>query len=81
MKALYSISDTVTGLWTEPAVMNNDKEAMRAFKALSEDTSTMIGAHPEDYKLYYIGDWDPENGTIKNVHKNFLMSGQKAAEE
>lgn len=81
MKKLYSIKDTVTGLWTEPAVMNNDGEAMRAFKALTKDKNTMIGAHPEDYELHQIGEWNPEQGTIQNVCNNFLMSGQKPVEE
>lgn len=81
MKILYSIKDTVTGLWTEPAAMNNDREAKRAFKMLTEDKNTMIGAHPEDYQLHKIAEWDPEHGSIKNVCKNLLMSGHKPAEE
>ncbi len=81
MKKLYSIKDTITGLWTEPAVMNNNAEAMRAFKALTEDKSTMIGAHPEDYELHQIGEWDPERGAIENVCTNFLMSNHKPTEE
>ncbi len=81
MKKLYSIKDTVTGLWTEPAVMNNNAEAMRAFKTMVEDKNTMIGAHPEDYELHQIGDWNPEHGSIENVCNNFLLRGQKPTEE
>lgn len=80
MKMLYSIKDTVTGLWTEPAVMNNNAEAIRAFRALTEDKSTMIGAHPADYELHQIGEWNPEHGSIENVCNNFLIKGQNHTE-
>lgn len=81
MKKLYSIKDTVTGLWTEPAVMNNDAEALRAFRTMAEDRDTMIGAHPEDYELHQIGDWNQEHGSIENVCNNFLAKGLKPKEE
>lgn len=81
MKKLYSVKDTVTGLWTDPAVMNNDAEATRAFITMEADKNTMIGAHPEDFELYRIGDWNKEHGSIENVCEYFLARGIKQMEE
>lgn len=62
---VYSIYDTKAEYYSNPVFIRTDAEARRNFEAVANDTAGEIGKHPEDFILYRIGTWDPENGNIK----------------
>lgn len=44
----------------------NDEAAMRNFRnALTDSTPNIVNRNPEDYSLYYIGDFDDVKGTFE----------------
>jgi len=62
---IYSIYDTKAEQYGNPVYCRTDAEARRQFGVVAQDQTTEIGKHPEDFLLFRLGTWDPENGTIK----------------
>lgn len=61
---IYSIYDTKAEHYGDPVFIRTDAEARRMFGQVATDTKTEIGRHPEDFLLFRLGTWDPENGLI-----------------
>ncbi|QXP08410.1 MAG: nonstructural protein [Arizlama microvirus] len=61
---IYSIRDAKTEVFNPPFFNQTHGEAERNFKDLVNDTKTKPGLHPEDYDLYYIGDYDDNTGKV-----------------
>lgn len=61
---LFSVLDTKVGLYARPFTARNKPEAMRSFGEIAKDASHPIGAHPEDYILYYIGIFSEQTGKV-----------------
>jgi len=64
-KKMYTTRDTKAEVYGNPFYMLTHGEAERTFKRMANDKDSMIGQHPTDYDLYYLGDFDPETGNIK----------------
>lgn len=54
----YAVFDSKAAHYNSPWFMHNDQMAIRAFADIANDNKTVIGAHPEDYTLYNIGEYD-----------------------
>lgn len=54
----YSLFDTKAAAFGTPFFMFNDQVALRAFGDLTNDPQSNVHAHPEDYILYCIGEFD-----------------------
>lgn len=61
---MYSIKDTVTGLYSQPFFAQNQAAAIRQFDYLMSNAQMVA----KDCQLYYIGDFDSEQG--------FMLSGR-----
>lgn len=68
---LYSVQDTLIG-FNAPFIMANDEIAVREYR-------TFLGknAHPEDMRLYKIGLFNDENGTIEHIAPVQIQGGGK----
>lgn len=67
---LYSIHDTVAGVFMSPFVARSRVDAMRqiaASKASPDIAATPVGANPKDFVLYELGSLDDESGEISPV--------------
>lgn len=64
MIKLYSYKDELTG-FAAPFVFKNDGDAIRSFKTMVNDDTTIFAASPKDYSLYSIGEFNEETGEIK----------------
>lgn len=62
---MYSIRDSKGDVFHPPFYKNTHGEAERDFKRLITDEKSMIYQYPEDFDLYYIGEYDSQKGTIK----------------
>ncbi len=58
VKNIYVIYDSKAGLYNTPFFMVNDQVALRSFTDLSQDKSTDVGRHPEDFTLFKVGLYD-----------------------
>lgn len=60
---LFSIFDRKTGVFSPPQSFVNSNAASRAFgDEINSGGTGLIARHPEDYDLYYLGDFDDNQG-------------------
>lgn len=63
---LFSIRDLKAEYFNTPWVANTHGEAERNFQDLASDKQSKIAMHPTDYELWYLGEFDTENGQIES---------------
>lgn len=61
---LYAIRDIKANAFADPFHLSNDAVAVRAAKQAANDPSTHLFKNPEDYQLWYLGDYDTETGAL-----------------
>ena len=59
---VFAIHDVKGQVYANPFYMAHDGQALRAFSDLVGDEKSMVNKHPEDYKLYGLGDFDDVSG-------------------
>ena len=65
MRRLYAIRDDKEMLYNAPVVISNDAVAARTFgDMVSEGKNPIIAAHPGDFALYFLGEFDAETGVL-----------------
>ena len=78
---LITVHDSVAGTWSNPVVAQNEAAAKRDFFTACQDDRSMIGQHPEDFRLFAIADWLPslDEGKLPMFHAfespKFIMQG------
>ena len=75
-KRLYSLRDNRLGLFAQPIISHNDAVAIRQFGDIVQDEKMgLIAQHPDDFALYYLGDFDDETGSFASVEPVCLAFG------
>lgn len=64
MRKMYSIHDSKGEVYNQPFFMLTHGEAERSFRTLANDPKSSINDYPEDYDLYYLGDFDETTGQL-----------------
>lgn len=59
---VYTIRDSKSEMFHPPFLQKAKGEAERTFTQLANDPETSIGRFPEDYDLYYLGQFDDNSG-------------------
>lgn len=62
---VYSIRDAKGEVYNTPFFQKTHGEAERSFKQVSNDEKTFIFQYPEDYDLYYLGQFDDQTGVFE----------------
>lgn len=62
---MFSIRDTKGEIFNPPFFARSHGEAERQFHRAAMDPQTTISQFPEDYDLYYLGEYDDFDGSIK----------------
>lgn len=74
-KSLFTIFDEISGVYCNPFISINDDTATRDFKyACTQDVTSDLYRHKQDFHLIRIGDYDDETGEIKN-DRTIICSG------
>ena len=63
----FSIRDAKAEVFNTPFFQKTHGEAERSFKKLAGDKDSMVSQYPDDYDLYYLGEYDDQTGTIKSL--------------
>lgn len=74
---MYAMKDKKTG-FLQPHLDTNHKAAKRAFQLAlaTAKGDSIMGFCPEDFELYYIGEFDNESGKISQpTLPDFLIDG------
>jgi len=61
---MYSVRDSKGEFFYPPAFHKTHGEAERSFLNVAKNTESIIGKNPEDYDLYYVGDYDERTGKL-----------------
>lgn len=62
----YSIYDHKAKMYMRPFFVHNSAVATRTIADLVNDTTHEIGKHPEDYSLFFLGEWDDNTAAFDN---------------
>jgi len=69
MKRLYSVLDLKSCEFSIPFESANDAAATRMFRSTVNDGERggLIARYPEDYQLWFVGEFDVSGGTFSGV--------------
>lgn len=64
---VFSIRDQKAEIFNPPFFQATHGEAERNFRAAVLDPKTQFHQFPEDFDLYFLGEYDTDKGTFKNL--------------
>lgn len=62
--AVVAVYDSAVGAYMRPFVVPSRAAAQRSFKDEVNRAGGEMFAHPDDYVLWYVCDWDDEKGVF-----------------
>lgn len=84
MKKVFTVKDSKADAWNQPFFKSTHGEAERDFRTLVNDNKSLLSQYPEDFDLYYLGEYDEMTGkfitldTPQHVIKAVLCVAPKA---
>ena len=76
---LYSIKDTISEKFGGIIIANNHNEATRNFSISCTDPNSMLNKRPQDYELWYIGEYSVETAEIKQEERYIIANATEFA--
>jgi len=67
IKKMYAIRDAKAEAFLNPWFKVTHGEAERDFNAAVNNEETTLAKYPEDFDLYYLGDYDDNSGKLKSL--------------
>lgn len=67
MLRAYAVYDRKSLVYAPPFYSQTDGSAIRALTDAVADTKSAIGAHPNDYVLFFVGTYDDQKGQLTGV--------------
>lgn len=74
MLKAFSIKDSKAEVYLAPFFKPVHGEAERYFHKLVNDKQTMMHDYPEDYSLWYVGEYDEHTGLLKSKEPTHLLN-------
>lgn len=64
---IFAVYDSAVGCYMQPFFMQSKGQAIRAWMDTVNDPKTQFHAHPADFTLFELGDYDEETGILTNL--------------
>lgn len=64
---IFALNDSKLGEFGQPFFFQASGQAVRFLQDLVRDNKTSISQHPEDFRLYLLGEYDPRTGQFSNL--------------
>jgi len=64
---IFSVRDSKGEIFGQPFFQKTPGEAERSFKMLVNDSQSIPSKYPEDFDLYYIGQFDDQSGKVQPI--------------
>lgn len=64
---IYSIRDSKSEVFNVPFIKSTHGEAERDFRSLVNDQQSTVNKYPEDFDLYYMGEYDNNTGKLTPI--------------
>jgi len=71
---IYAVKDIVAEEFQPPFFLKNDAVAIKEFGKACENKETQWNQFPQDYSLYYLGNFDTETGKIDSKESKQLAN-------
>lgn len=72
IKQMMAIKDTATQAFMEPWFVRTVEEGQRAFTDAVNKPGTPIHAHPADYELFLLGEFDDNTGQVSGQQRHII---------
>lgn len=73
----YSVFDSKAGAFSRPVFYQNDDVARRAFDSAVNSVDSEIGLHPEDFALFWVGEWNEVDGKLSGYAPEVVVNGMQ----
>lgn len=70
---VYSVLDSKAGAFAPPFFLVNDELALRSIAGARLDPNSMMSRFPGDFKVFCIGEFDDELGTLVPASPRLLV--------
>lgn len=70
---IYAIKDVKSGFNQSLMIFPNHEVAIRWFKSVSQDETSLLCKCKEDFELWFVGEFDYQHGTISG-EPDFIFS-------
>lgn len=70
---IFAVYDSKAEAYARPFFDQATGAAVRSFAEIANDKNHPIGKHPGDYTLFEIGEYNDQNGEIKNNDANVAL--------
>lgn len=64
---IFALNDSKLGEFGQPFFFAAPGQAVRFLQDLVRDPKTTIAQHPEDFRLYYLGTYNPASGSFDSL--------------
>ncbi len=64
-KMLYAVYDSKVKFFHDPFLVRNRGEALRSWSEVANDQKSQISAHPTDFALMELGEYDDQDASIQ----------------
>lgn len=72
---MFSVKDSVSGTFASPVSFAHENIVIREYKtAINSHPDSIIGANPQDFALYLIGEFDENSGVITSFDPKFIIN-------
>ncbi|QCQ84947.1 nonstructural protein [Blackfly microvirus SF02] len=61
---MYAVFDKAVGAYMQPFFLRSRGEALRSFQDACSDGKSNFCTHPEDYVLFFVGEYDDKDGSF-----------------
>lgn len=78
---ICAVRDAAIDAFGQPIFVRHLGEAIRSFTDEVNRSGSVFNAHPSDYELYHIGDYDDDTATLRSVAALSLVTGKAANRE
>lgn len=73
---LVSVKDRAADIFNRPFCARSAAEAVRLFSDAVNDKESPFNAHPDDYDLYALGEFEEDNGNVTKQEVSVIIRGK-----
>jgi len=78
MLKAFAVYDVKAEAYGRPMFIATEGLAVRGFEAACADPKSPFREHPEDYRMFEIGTWDPRTGKLTSLDQPKYLTGAVA---
>lgn len=78
IRMVYAVRDRAVDAFGQPIFVRHAGEALRSFQDEVNNPQSPMNAHPDDYDLYHLGEYDDDLGVINSLERPIMLATGKS---